>query len=125
MWDVHFEAGSVATFKATDVTGGSIVGLALYAPGSALGGINLFTSTTSEYRCGAVPDCDSQPEGQLIGNFVIAETGTYRLAITRDWSESCGDNGTYRLAVTSDKAFSKPTRTVNDKQSLATGVECP
>lgn len=125
VFDVHFEAGSSVTFKATDVTGGSILQLALYSPGAALGSTNLFTNTANEYRCGTVTDCDSQPEGQTVANFDVTETGTYRLAITRDWGESCGGSGTYRLAITSDKGFSKPTRSVNDKLSQAPGVECP
>jgi hypothetical protein len=125
VFDVHFSDGSVVTFKATDVTGGSIVQLALYAPGTPLGGTNLFTGTLNELRCGTVTDCDSMPEGQAVSDFVIPVEGTYRFAITRDWAESCGGSGAYHLSITSDHGFPAPARTVNDKPSQAAGVECP
>jgi len=125
VFDVHFSDGSVVTFQATDVTGGSIVQLALYAPGTPLGGVNLFTGNLNEMRCGTVTNCDSLPEGQKVTDFVIPDEGTYRFAVTRDWGESCGGSGTYRVSITSDHGFPAPSRTVNDQPSQAPGVECP
>ena len=125
VFDVHFEAGSAVTLQATDVTGGSILNIALYAPGAALGSINMLTNTTNEYRCGAIANCDGLPDGQRVANFLIPDTGTYRFAVTRDWGESCGGNGTYRLAISANKKFPKPTLTANDTLSQAPGAECP
>jgi hypothetical protein len=125
VFDMHFEAGSNVMFMAYKTTGGSIVQLALYAPGTALGSTNLFTNTANEYRCGPVTDCDSQPAGQMVASYIIPKTGTYRFAVTRDWAESCGGDGTYTVEITSDKGFTKPTRSANDKASLAPAAECP
>lgn len=124
VFNITFAAATTVTFQATDVSDGSIVQLALYAPGTALGGTNLFTNTSNELRC-ANPGVCTNLAGESVTDFVITNAGLYRLAITRDWGSSCGGDGTYRLAITSDKGFSQPSPTVDDKQSLAPDYECP
>ena len=123
VFNIRFASGSTVTIQATDISDGSIVQIALYAPGTELGGINLFTNTNNELRCATVGTC-TKVEGEGVTDFAIATTGFYRLAITRDWLGSCGGDGTYRLAITSDEAFSPPSQTVEDKQSLAPDFEC-
>ena len=125
VFDIKFSAGSTVTFKATDITGDSVVEVALYAPGDNLGGTNLFTGTANEYRCNYVYGCSSNTAGQTVSNFAINTTGVYRLAITRDWGDSCSNDGTYRLIIDSDKGFTTPKRTVDDVATLAPGTECP
>lgn len=125
VFNIDFAANSIVSLGATDVTGGSIVQLALYAPGVQLGGINLLTGNTNEFRCGTVVDCDSLPDGQAVQEFLLVGGGVYRLAVTRDGSDSCGNAGTYLLSIGSDKGFPTPSRSYNDITSLAPGNECP
>jgi hypothetical protein len=125
VFNISLPTGAVVTFEVIDVTGDSIVQIALYAPGVALGETNLFTGSTNELRCNYVDGCDTKPDGQTASDFGVTTAGVYRLAITRDWAESCGSSGTYRLVITSSKAFAAPVPTVNDVASLATGTECP
>ncbi len=118
--------GSVVTFQATDITGGSVVQLALYAPGDTLGGVNLFTGDTSELRCNYVGGpCGDYTEGQMVKNFVIPGDGSYVLAITRDWINSCGGSGTYHLIVSSDQPILGVQQLVDDELSRASGWSCP
>ena len=70
-------------------------------------------------------DCDSLPEGQAAQFFLLADGGMYRLAVTRDWTLSCGGAGTYLLSIGSEKGFPTPVRAYNDITSLAPGAECP
>jgi hypothetical protein len=125
VFDVSLPAGATVTFTVTDVTGDSIVQLALYGPGEPLGGTNHFTGSVAELRCNYIDGCDTKPDGQAMTFFGIPAAGTYRLAITRDWGESCGSSGTYRLLIHSSKAFVAPKQTVDDVATLAVGTECP
>jgi hypothetical protein len=125
VFDIAFSPGSTVTFSATETTGGSVLHVALYAPGVALGGTNLFTGTTAELLCNYVSGCNSNTAGQTVSDFVIPTSGVYRLAITRDWGTSCGGSGTYRLIIDSDGPFGEPTQTVDDTATLASGTTCP
>ncbi len=125
VYDIEFSDGATVTFQATETTDGSVLQIALYAPGTALGGTNLFTSTNNELRCNFVSGCTNNTAGQTVNDFAIPAAGEYRLAITRDWGNSCGGSGTYRLIIASDKAFSNPSLTVDDVATLAPGWECP
>lgn len=124
VFDISLPAGATVTFTVTDVTGDSIVQLALYGPGEALGGTNLFTGGVTELRCNYVDGCDTKPDGQAM-TFFNTPAGTFRLAVTRDWAESCGSSGTYRLHIQSSKAFVAPTQTIEDVATLAVGTACP
>lgn len=125
VFDIALTAGAMVNFSAIDITGNSVCQIALYGPGTALGGENLFTGTTDELRCNYVSGCGNNTGGQAVSNFEVPATGTYRLAVTRDWGNSCGGAGTYRLMITSDTKFSGVTQTVDDVQSLATTWTCP
>ncbi len=124
VFDIEFTEGAVVNFSATDVTGGSVLQVALYAPGVALGGTNLFTGNNTELRCNYVDGCSENTAGQTINGFTIDSAGTYRLAITRNYSASCGTDGTYRLQVTSDTGFNSPIQTVDDVESQSTEWQC-
>jgi len=126
VFEIDFKANSLVTFAATDVSTGSIVQVALYAPGVALGGTNLLTGSTNEYRCGYISGtCSENEHGQLINDFLIPSAGTYRFAVTRDWGNSCGSDGTYKLMVISDREFTVESQIVDDEPSQASGSECP
>ncbi len=117
-------AGSVFTIRVNTVSSGSVAQLALYGPGVALGGINLLTGTTSELRCTNAGSCTAFTGGEQVNAITLAQGGTYRLAVTREWGNSCGGTGTYRLEVTSTVAFQVAGQTVEDQTSLASGFQC-
>ena len=125
VFDINFAAGSTVTFRATETTGNSVVQIALYGPGVALGGTNLFTGTANELRCNYLDGCDANVDGQRVLDFVTVAGGVYRFAVTRDWGHSCGESGSYRLIIDSDTPFSIPRQTVDDIATLAPDWECP
>jgi hypothetical protein len=123
VFKIDFEAGTTADFEVTDLTGNSIVQIALYAPYVTLGDYNLFTGSSLEYRCGVSGSCDVMPAESVTG-FFINMSGTHHLAVTRNWGSSCGDRGTYRLRISADHGFSRPVLSVDDVASLAQGATC-
>ncbi|MCP4549783.1 MAG: hypothetical protein GY835_25285 [bacterium] len=125
VFDMNFKADTIVSLRATEVTGASVLQVALYGPGEPLGGTNLLTEDATELRCGWVDNCNNNTEGQTVIGFTIPETGTYRFAVTRDWGDSCGSSGTYYLHISSDTSFSGVTQTVNDEPSLAAEWSCP
>jgi len=82
VFNIEFAAGTVANFSAGEVTGGSVLQFALYAPGKALGDTNSFTNSRAEFRCGFEEGFLENTAGQEMLGFVIEEAGVYRLAIT-------------------------------------------
>lgn len=125
VYNIDFAAGAVVDISAIEVTAGSILRMALYAPGESLGGLNILTGTADELLCNYVAGCLNNTAGQAVTGLVIGDAGVYRLAITRDWDTSCGASGDYRLIVTGDLEFSTPVLTGQDVASLATGAACP
>lgn len=124
VFDFTVAAGSVLTVRVNNVGGGSAAQIALYAPGTPLGGTNLLTGTNKELRCTAAANCDLFTGGEQKVGVTAAVAGNYRVAVTRDWGLSCGGTGTYRLEVTSTVAFQVGNQTVQDQPSLAPGAEC-
>ena len=124
VFDLSIEAGSVLTIRVNNVSSGSASQLAFYAPGVALGGLNLLTGNTRELRCTSASACEGFTVGEQVNSYAVAVGGTYRIAVTREWDSSCGGTGTYRLAVTSTKAFQHFGQTKEDTPSAATGFEC-
>jgi hypothetical protein len=124
VFDFNFEAGSVITIRVNHVSPGSASQLAFYAPGVALGGVNLLTGNSKELRCTSASACDGFTVGEQLNSYAVAVGGSYRIAVTREWGSSCGGTGTYRLEVTSTKAFQHLGQTKEDTPSAATGFEC-
>ena len=125
VFDVEFSTGTVVSFSATETTGGSVAQIALYAPGTVLGGTNMFTDDTTELLCNLMPNCSQNTAGQTVSDFTIPGDGVYRLAVTRNWGMSCGGDGTYRLLINADKEFTIPSQSVDDVATLASGTSCP
>lgn len=125
VYNIEFAAGAVVDISAIDVTGGSVLQMALYAPGVGLGELNIFTGTADELLCGYVSNCLDVAAGQVVTGLVIGEPGVYRLAITRDWATSCGSSGDYRVVITSDLEFTSLVTTGQDVASKASGAICP
>ena len=125
VFDIEFSHGSLVTFRATETTDGSVLQIALYAPGVELGGVNLFTGDETELLCNLVNGCNNNVDGQRVDDFVIPTDGVYRLAITRSWAESCGHSGSYRLIIDSDTRFQEPDQSVDDEASPDVDTSCP
>lgn len=125
VFDFQMTAGTTVTFKVTNVSSGSVAELALYGPGSALSGTNLFTGNATAVLCNVGASCDNNTAGQAIENFAITHTGTYRLTVTRNWGFSCGGSGTYDLSVTSASTFQPLGQTSDDTATLSVGQSCP
>lgn len=123
VWDVDLGAGLV-TLATTTVTGGSASQLALYAPGVALGGTNLLTGSEPELRCRSGAGCDDFAGGERV-EYAVTTAGTYRVAVTRDWANSCGGSGTFTLEIASPGGVTVRGQTVNDVASAASGITCP
>ena len=119
VYEFEFMANTTLSISVEDVTGKSVVGLAMYAPGMVLGSANLLTNNPNEASCGGQDEAQSEP------NFVIPSSGIYKLAVTRDWGASAGLGGDYKLTVIADTPFQTLTQTVDDTDSKASGKECP
>lgn len=125
VFDIVFDEGSVVTFTVHNVSEGSVSQIALYGPEVALGGTNLFTSSTDELRCREGVGCNDYTGGESVTAFIISDSGSYRFAITRNYDNSCGTSGTYDINITSSKNFVVSGQTVDDVDSLASGYSCP
>ncbi len=99
VFDLDLTVGTTLSLRVNAVSQGSVAQIALYGPGVQLGGINLLTGDASELRCISASNCSLYTAGEHVDGFPIAQTGTYRLAITRDWGASCGGSGTYQLNI--------------------------
>ncbi|HKP28320.1 MAG TPA: hypothetical protein VJU15_02920 [Gemmatimonadales bacterium] len=124
VFDFSFPAGSVITFKVNNVSSGSVSQLAFYAPGVALGGVNLLTGNIKELRCTTAAGCEGFTGGEQVSSYAVANGGTYRIAVTREWGTSCGGTGTYHIEVSATKAFQALGQTREDAPSAAIGFEC-
>ncbi len=118
-----FDAGAEVTIDVHNVSAGSVAQIALYGPGVALGGTNLLTGTTNELRCDTTDDCNAHTAG-VSYTMTVPTSGTYRLAVTRDWGNSCGGSGSYDLEVTADEELEVGGQTADDVTSAAPGFEC-
>ena len=124
VFEMELEKGSIATFQAGPVSAGSVAQIALYAPGIALGGVNLFTGTTKELLCNVASKCEENQAGQLKSNFAIPATGVYQFAVSRDWGKSCEAKGTYKIKITSDRNFTFNKQTLEDAVAKVKEAEC-
>jgi hypothetical protein len=118
VYDVVLVENTELTVLVTQVTGPSVVRLAVYGPGQPLGGNNLVTGTPNERQCALANAADSS-------TVLAAQPGTYRVAITRDWGFSSGATGTYTLDLTADKPLTFASQTVDDQPTQATATQCP
>lgn len=116
VWEVKLVKGTKASFSISDLTGGSMGQIALYAPGVDLGGINLFTGNTNELSCTNTGNCDNGVTG-VTTEISITKSGTYHFVATRNNNESCGSSGTYTVTILSTDET--PAQIANDTQSLA------
>jgi hypothetical protein len=119
VYDFNFVKGSVVDFDISNLTGGSAVQVALYAPGQVLGGTNVLTGNTSEVTCLVEGNCDLNMSGYIVSSFLIPASGVYRLAVTRNHNFSCGSSGDYDLDIVSSKNFVFKEQSVDDEGSLA------
>lgn len=124
LYSFDFEAGAEVDIEVDMVTGDSVVDLALYAPGTEPGGVNLLTESTDTYRCSIGDGCDEFADGES-ASITIPETGTYHLAVTRDYGYSCGSGGTYRLSVFSSSGYTSFENVANVTTGLDLESSCP
>ncbi len=117
VYDLQVPAGATLTVNVGSVTGASVLRLALFGPGVALSGTNLLTGVAQDRMCMG----QNQADGYV---FTVAASGTYRLAVGRDWGSSAGSAGTYQLSLASSVPFSPQGQTVNDSGSQASGTRC-
>jgi hypothetical protein len=118
VYDVALEKGTELTVRVTEVTGPSMLRLAVYGPGVPLGGLNLLTNSTNDRRCSLANASDSV-------TLLAEDAGRYRIAVGRDWGFSSGDAGSYTLELISDLAMAPLGQTVDDLPTQATDAQCP
>ncbi|MBL8021482.1 MAG: hypothetical protein JNM27_17555 [Leptospirales bacterium] len=114
-------ASDTLTVAATAITGSSAIRLAVFAPGSGLNGVNQINGGTTDHRCVPFNTNDTvNVTGQTL-------TGTYRVALGRDWNNSGGNSGTYTLTVSFNAAkLTSLGQTVDDTATLLTAATtCP
>ena len=97
MYQFEFKEGSRISISIEEVTGSSAVSLNLSVDFGELANPNLLNEGSLSYY-----GCTGQDEEISISNIIISETGTYNLAIARDWGLSAGFDGTYKLTIISD-----------------------
>jgi hypothetical protein len=119
VFDFSFIKNSKVTFKISEVSGSSMVQIALYKEEDPLGGTNLFTDNNQEVTCFLDNDCDAGAAGYTITDFLIQSTGTYRFAVTRNHGMSCGWNGGYKIDISANTNFEFKEQSVDDESSLA------
>ncbi len=118
VYDFFVTEGEEVTFTVSGITGQSVDRLALYAPGEALDSRNLLTGTTADRLCGG------QNVGDTTHTWIPHTTGTFRVAVGRDWGASAGAVGNYRLDVTSLDGPISLTQTSDDTSSLQLNKQC-
>jgi len=120
VYEIQINSGSSTSINVDQVTGSSVVRLAVYAPGVVLAGAtNLLTGNSNDL------ECNGQDESASVPNFMAtAGTGVYKFVVTRDWGSSQSRNGTYRLLIFSNQALEFREQIVDDVDSLAPTSEC-
>jgi hypothetical protein len=110
-------AGTTLTIDVTDLTDSSAVRTSLFAPGVALGGVNLFTGANNDRGCTG----KLEPEHIV---YTVKDAGVYTLAVGRYWAESGGDTGTYTLQVQGDPGLRATATVADDAAESAGNVVC-
>ena len=122
VWEVFLVKGST-TVGISDLTGGSIGQIALYAPGTALGGTNLLTGDTKELAdCTQHSGCSTGTSG-ISKSLTLAATGLYKFTATRNNNYSCGGSGNFQLSITSSYPVCS-NLTTSDAATQASGFTC-
>jgi hypothetical protein len=124
IFELQFAKGTKVTFSVSEVSKGSTAQIALYFQDDAIGGLNQFTKTNKELRCNSVNDCNANTAGQKVKDYLTASSGTYKLAVSRDWGSSCEATGTYKLTITADRNFKLDSQAANDVVSKVKEWEC-
>lgn len=124
IFELEFAKGTKITFSVSEVSPGSTAQIALYFQDDAIGGLNQFTKTNKELRCNTVNDCNANTAGQKVKDYLTSSSGTYKLAVSRDWGSSCGGTGTYKLTLTADRNFKLDSQAGNDVISKTKEWEC-
>lgn len=120
VFPIYLPSGSVLDVTLDNLSGSSQGLVALYAPGVALGGINLLTNNTDD------ASCFGQDLAESFTGIAVPSAGVYLVTVTRDWGTSAGSGGNYRLTINSNKWIdSSAGQTANDTPSQATGFSCP
>ncbi len=119
IYQFEFKEGSRISISIDDITGSSAVSLDLAADFGQFGGPNILNEGALSYY-----GCTGQDEEVSLANILIDETGTYNLAIARDWGLSAGVNGKYKLTIVSDTSFTKGVAPTNDTEALNYEREC-
>src|SRR6185503_14808158 len=117
VYDLVIPANTTVTIAVSNVTGSSVLRLAVFAPGVPLTGANLLLGMNRDRMCKGQNASDS-------ATFQTTAAGVYRLAVGRDWGSSAGASGTYSLAVSATNAFSADGMTSDDVASGAAGTAC-
>lgn len=109
------------TVTVSAVTGTSTLRMAVFAPGVALSGTNLTNGGVTDRRC------FGQNIGDTVGLTNLPASGTYRIAVGRDWGLSGGASGTYTLSVSMNTAkLVYLSQTVEDTATqLTAATTCP
>jgi hypothetical protein len=118
VYDFDLQDGSDVEVIVHTVTGASVPRLALFGPGIPLDGINLFTGTTNDRLCVGQDMTDT-------ASVTVSGSGTYRLAVGRDWGLSAGVSGTYVVDVNTSLPVQPQGQTADDVTSQASGASCP
>jgi hypothetical protein len=122
VWEVFLVKG-LTTVGISDLTDGAVGQIALYAPGTNLGGTNLLTGDTKELLdCTQQNDCDDGAVG-VSKSITLAVTGLYKFAATRNNGYSCGSTGNFQSSITS--AFPVTgNATTSNAATQASGFTC-
>jgi len=120
-------SGDTLNVNVTAVTGTSVARMSVFGPGVALNGTNLINGSTNDHICPNPPGAGNQ-DAALSGSVnPLSATGTYRIAIGRDWGNSGGAAGTYTLNVslTSGATFYFVSKTVSNTATQSSWLSCP
>ncbi len=116
VFDIDIFAGNTVNINVTNVTGSSVVRMAVFAPGVALTGPNLLNGGITDQSC-------TSQNASASTSFSTTLAGVYRIAIGRDWGSSAGSSGTYTLTVTSSPVMLDNGQTV--KRLTMARLNCP
>ncbi|GAA4273305.1 PPC domain-containing protein [Aquimarina gracilis] len=119
IYQFEFKEGSRISISIDNVTGSSVVSLDLAADFGQFGGPNILNEGALSYY-----GCTGQDGEVSLANILISETGTYNLAIARDWGLSAGFDGTYKLIIVSDTSFTEGIAPTNDTEVQNYVREC-
>ncbi len=119
VWEIQLRRDSRVEVDVTEVTGDSVVRVAVFEPNANANGRNVLVGSNKDLLCTGADESTSV-------EFATGDLpGTWRIAIGRDTGASSGNTGTYTLAVATENGVQIGEEPLlDDAETQADGARC-